>query len=168
MAATGLTTEHMFCIIAGMLTLWQQLLDLLNPASASPARSFGTGARKTRGTFDLDESLQSALVQRADQEQRPAGELQAELLASGLARLQSADGLKRRWESLSWREQQVTALACLGYTNRQMAARLSVSPETIKGYVRQALVKWNAHSKNELRLLLEQWDFSDYGPPAQL
>ena len=62
----------------------------------------------------------------------------------------------------------MTALACLGYTNRQMAARLSVSPETIKGYVRQALVKWNAHSKNELRLLLEQWDFSDYGPPAQL
>jgi DNA-binding CsgD family transcriptional regulator len=74
--------------------------------------------------------------------------------------------LKRCWETLSWREQQVTALTCLGYTNRQIAARLRLSPQTIKGYVRQSLIKYEAHGKDELRRLLAQWDFSDWGPHA--
>ena len=116
--------------------------------------------------FELDEPLQIALVERADREQRPLEQIQAELLEAGLAHLQTSDGLKRRWDTLSVREQEVTALACLGYTNRQMAARLHLSPTTIKGYMRQALVKWNAHGKDELRLLLVQWDFSGWGPPA--
>jgi DNA-binding NarL/FixJ family response regulator len=50
---------------------------------------------------------------------------------------------------------------CLGYTNRQKAARMCVSPATVKGYVRQALIKWHAHGKEELRMLLAQWDFSE-------
>ena len=138
------------------MELWDRLITLLRLLPAPGRR-----------TFELDETLRTALVERAGQEQRPAGQIQAELLAAGLAGLQSSDGLKHRWETLSWREQQVTALTCLGYTNRQMAARLGVSPDTIKGYVRQALVKWNAHGKDELRLLLAQWDFSDWSPPAQ-
>jgi DNA-binding CsgD family transcriptional regulator len=42
-----------------------------------------------------------------------------------------------------------------------------VSPYTIKGYVRDALVKWHVHSKSELRILLAQWNFSEWGPKAQ-
>jgi len=58
----------------------------------------------------------------------------------------------------------VAALTCLGYTNRQIAAKLKISPDTVKGYVRQVLVKFNLHGKNELRTLLSAWDFSDWEP----
>jgi DNA-binding CsgD family transcriptional regulator len=51
------------------------------------------------------------------------------------------------------------AMTSLGYTNRQIAVRLKVSPDTVNGYVRQVLVKFNLHSKNELRTLLGIWDF---------
>jgi DNA-binding CsgD family transcriptional regulator len=36
--------------------------------------------------------------------------------------------LYERWQLLSPREQEVTALPCQGYTNRQMAARLIAFP----------------------------------------
>jgi len=138
------------------MQLWDRLLTLLRRKSG-PAPHY----------FELDEPLHTALAERADRDQLPFEQVQAELLAAGLAHLQTSDVLKRRWETLSPREQEVTALTCLGYTNRQMAARLQLSPETVKGYVRQALVKWHAHGKEELRLLLEQWDFSAWGPPAE-
>jgi len=119
-----------------------------------------------RRTFELDGPLQAALAERADREQRPLEQVQAELLRAGLAQVQSSDGLNQCWERLSRRERDVSALTCLGYTNRQMAARLGLSPGTVKDYVRQALVKWHAHGKDELRMLLAQWDFSEWGPPA--
>lgn len=134
---------------------WDRLLALLRLQPGSDPRY-----------FELDEPLHAALAERADRDQRPVEQVQAELLAAGLAQLQSSDGLKQRWETLSPREQEVTALTCLGYTNRQMAARMHLSPATVKGYVRQALVKWRTHGKDELRMLLAQWDFSDWGPPA--
>jgi DNA-binding CsgD family transcriptional regulator len=117
--------------------------------------------------FELDEELHTALVDRADRESRPAEDIQREFVAAGLAQLQTSDELKARWETLSKRERDVTSLTCLKYTNRQMAAMMKVSPDTVKGYIRQALVKFNVHSKDELRILLELWDFSDWGPRAQ-
>ena len=52
------------------------------------------------------------------------------------------------------------ALVCLGYTNRQIAARLVISVETVKSHIRNILYKFNLHSKRELGLLLGDWDFS--------
>ena len=75
--------------------------------------------------FELDENLRTALVNRADRESRPAGDIQGELLAAGLEQLQTSDALKARWETLSPREQEVTALTWLGYTNRQILAIMS-------------------------------------------
>jgi DNA-binding NarL/FixJ family response regulator len=134
-----------------MIKPWQRLLALFRLGSIPPLHY-----------FELDEPLQAALAERADLEQRPLGQMQADLLAAGLANLQTADELKLRWDTLSPREQEVTALTCLGYTNRQIAARLGLSPSTIKGYVRQALVKWQLHGKGELRLVLNLWDFSEW------
>ncbi len=127
----------------------------------------GLHGGKRKRYYELDDFLHTALAERADREQLPVEQVQAELLAAGLDQLRTSDGLKRCWEKLSRREQEVTALTCLGYTNRQMASRLQLSPATVKGYVHHALVKWHAHGKEELRLLLEQWDFSEWGPPAQ-
>jgi DNA-binding NarL/FixJ family response regulator len=135
---------------------WDRLFALLHLPPRSKPHS-----------YELDTPLHTALVERAGRVHRPLKQVEAELLAAGLESLETYDGLKRRWESLSQREQEVTALTCRGYTNRQMAASLNLSTSTIKGYMRQALNKWHAHSKDELRVMLVQWDFSDWGPRAR-
>jgi DNA-binding CsgD family transcriptional regulator len=65
-----------------------------------------------------------------------------------------------RWYSLSPREQQVAALICLNYTSRQIAARLRISPETVKTHTRNLLSKFDLRTRVELRELLADWDFS--------
>ena len=137
-----------------MIELWDRLSDL-----------FRTRRTLRWRYFALEESLHTAVVQRADQEQRPVDEIQAELVAAGLAQLQTADWLKQRWASLSPREQQVTALTCLGNTNRQMAGRMHISVQTVKTHISNILVKFGLHSKAELRQALSDWDFSDWLPP---
>ncbi|MEW6718329.1 MAG: helix-turn-helix transcriptional regulator [Chloroflexota bacterium] len=52
------------------------------------------------------------------------------------------------------------ALTCLGGTNRQIAARLGISEETVKTHVASALHKIGVNSKAELRQLFADWDFS--------
>ena len=101
-----------------------------------------------------------ALQELADQEQRPAEEVHADLLAAALAQQHTHHERWQRWQFLSPREQQVTALCCLRYTNRQIAARLCVSVETVKTHMHNILVKFSLHSKAELRLALTDWDFS--------
>jgi DNA-binding CsgD family transcriptional regulator len=113
----------------------------------------------------LNENLQAALMDLARLEKRPAVEVQADLLFSALLQRSSDTELLRCWVALSPREQDVAALACLGYTNRQIAARLYVSPETVKGYMRQVLIKFELHSKVDLRVLLHHWDFRAWEAP---
>jgi len=137
-----------------MLSLWNRLLTLLR-TSRSPAWRY----------FKLEDDLRTALVQRADQQQRPEQEVQAEALAAGLAQLQTADWLVTCWNSLSSREQEIAALACLGYTNRQMAGRMQLSMETVKTHMSNVLYKFHLHSKLELRRALSNWNFSDWGQP---
>ena len=137
-----------------MLELWKRLFGLLG-SRRSPRWRY----------FEWEESLHTALQQRADQEQRPEEEVQAEVLEAGLVQLQSADGLKECWSRLSGREQEVTALTCLYYTNREMAIRLHISVETVKTHMTNILAKFNLHSKAELRHALSDWDFRDWGPP---
>lgn len=119
--------------------------------------------RRGRGrTYLLDADLLDALQELARREGRTPQELQADLLRRALAARLSDDDLGRCWESLSPREQQVTALACQGLTNRQAAARLGVSEETVKTHVKNALVKFGLHGKAELRVALADWDFSGW------
>jgi DNA-binding NarL/FixJ family response regulator len=136
-----------------MIELWKRLFGRLRLR------------RRPRGRyFELEQSLQTALVQRAEREQRPQEQIQAEVLAAGLEHLQNVDRLKQVWEQLSWREQEVTALACRGYTNSQMAIRLQLSQETVKTYVSKSLAKFDVHSKVELRHALANWDFRHWDP----
>lgn len=138
------------------MMIWDRLLKLLG--SKSDAGSY---------YYELDENLHTALVDIAQQEHRSPREIQADLLAAGLARRDSHAEFWQRWQSLSPREQDVAAFTCLGYTNRQMAFKLELAPDTIKGYVRQVLIKFQLHSKAELRLQLKNWDFSQWGSHAQ-
>jgi DNA-binding NarL/FixJ family response regulator len=138
------------------MELWQRLLAVLRMRPL-PGRRF----------FELDAPLEAALNERAGRERLSVEQVQADLLTAGLADMQAADELKQRWATLTPREQDVAALACLGYTNRQIAARLSLSPETVKSHVHMALVKLQVRCKEDLRLLFAGWDFSAWAPPPK-
>jgi DNA-binding NarL/FixJ family response regulator len=124
---------------------------------------------KRNGThrYALDDRSYSMLETLAEKEQRPPEEVHADILANALEQHNTQEAIFQCWQSLSPREKDVTALTCLWYTNKQIAAKLHVSPDTVKGYVRQVLVKFHLHSKDELRMLLSKWDFSAWGPKAQ-
>lgn len=64
-----------------------------------------------------------------------------------------------RWETLTPREQEVAALACLGYTNQEIAGQLVISINTVRSHIRSILDKYQAANKAELRLALAAWDF---------
>jgi DNA-binding NarL/FixJ family response regulator len=110
--------------------------------------------------YELDEALQVMLEGLAQQEQRSPEEVASRLLREGLQRRQAEGNLRQNWHTLSAREQEVAALACLGYTNKQIASQLGVSAETVKTHLHHALTKFNLRSRAELSLLLANWDFS--------
>jgi len=130
------------------MTIWQRILRVLG--YDPPPRL----------AFHADEELLQSLQTIAEREQRHTGEIASELLSSALARRQVDNRLVTHWRFLSPREQQVAALTCLNFTNRQIAARLMITPETVKTHVRNVLRKFDLHSKADLRRALADWDFS--------
>jgi DNA-binding CsgD family transcriptional regulator len=101
-----------------------------------------------------------ALHELSQSELRPEDEIAAELLANAIARHRAAEENLHRWRALTPREQEVSALTCLNFTNVQIADHLMISPETVKTHIRNVLAKFKLHSKNELRQNLSDWDFS--------
>ena len=63
------------------------------------------------------------------------------------------------WQELTPREKQAAALACLGYTNLEIAERMVISRNTVKTHLRSVLRKFNVNSKSQLREVLTGWDF---------
>jgi DNA-binding CsgD family transcriptional regulator len=112
--------------------------------------------------YALDGDLYQTLGTLAEQQQRSADEMVSDLLGEALTHRQLDKDLWRRWLTLSPREQQVTALTCLDFTNPQIAARLGLAVETVRSHSRNAQIKFNVNSKAALRVLLAGWDFTDW------
>lgn len=129
------------------MTLWQQLQHTLEQAQAEGRMGFS-------GADDLLQSVQTLSLQ----EGYPPEKMILVLLEQAVNNRHQMDHAHRSWESLSSRERQVAALVCAGLTGRQVAARLVLSPETIKTHVRHILRKFNISSRRELRRLLADWD----------
>ena len=139
-----------------MNSIWEGLLARL-----------GMKRTRRRRFYALDEALDIALIEQAVKEQRPAEELHADLVAFALGQRHAFEDLNQRWEALSAREQDVTALTCLGYTNRQIAGKMGVTHATVNWYIRKLLIKLDFHSKFEFPVQFKGWDFSKWGPEAQ-
>src|SRR5512139_3689813 len=135
------------------MPFWQSLLRFLGLT------------RSDRLSLKVDPQTIQSLNALARRERRSEKELAVELLLAALVQRGAADEYFRLWESLSPREQQVTALVCLGYTNAQIASRLVLSQETVKTHVRNVLYKFNLRSKPALRRALAEWDFSAWQDP---
>ncbi|MGD0003163.1 MAG: LuxR C-terminal-related transcriptional regulator [Anaerolineaceae bacterium] len=123
------------------------------------------GQVPSKRTFHFDERLIESLQDLAQREQRSTEELAASLLVQAIQQRQAVNARQQDWWSLSPREQEVAALVCLNYTNRQIASLLSISPETVKSHIRNVLYKFNLHNKQELKQSLEEWDFNAWASP---
>ena len=112
------------------MSIWQRLL-------------YWIGLRPNPGPryFEISESLQVTLSTLAEREGRPEEQFAQELLAAGLTEYYTLDELWKKWESLTPREKEVAALVCLGHTNRQAAARMGVTPATVKFHLHNVLEK---------------------------
>jgi DNA-binding CsgD family transcriptional regulator len=117
--------------------------------------------------YELNTELQKKLIKIAEQQHRSPGEIETEFIQAGLNKFEKDSEWLKLWEKLSPREQQVAALTCLGYINKEIALQLSVSPETVKAHVSNLLEKFNLHSKLELKEALAGWDFSEFGKPQK-
>ena len=135
--------------------LWKRLLQALHWLASDEAR-LPDAAR----TFELDETLRATLLDLAEREQRPLEEVAHDLLQQALGERQAGAVAMLYWKTLTPRQQDVAALVCLGYTNQQIAVRLSISPETVKTHVSNALGKFHVPTRLELHHMLADWDFS--------
>jgi DNA-binding CsgD family transcriptional regulator len=138
------------------MSIWHRFLDWIGLRPKSGPR-----------TYEISESLQVTLSTIARHEGRPEHELLPDILAAGLSQYVTKDKLWNRWQSLSPREREVAALACLGYTNREIGKRLDISSETVKVRLQHVMMKYGVTSRSQLRMLLQEWDFSEWDKPKR-
>ena len=125
-------------------------------------QALGLSPPDSRREFNLDENLSVALRDLADLEQRPVADVANDLIQQALDERLAVTATMRMWDQLTPRQQEVTALVCLGCTNQQVAARLSISPETVKSHVRAVLRRFDLHNRTELNRFFANWDFSEW------
>src|SRR3972149_3913351 len=98
------------------MSLWQRIKRLR------------TGLQqKKKYSYILGEPLNLELTDSATQETHTQEKQTSDFQAVSQSYNPSKDTLYQRWLSLSPRDQDVIALTCLGYTNRQIAFRLGIS-----------------------------------------
>ncbi len=108
-----------------------------------------------------DEQMALRLKKIAVDQQRTEQEVYNDVLSAGEKALQDKDRIARAWDALSVREQQVTALTCLGYRSDEIAGMLGISYETVRTHSKHIYTKFGLNRK-ELRLALKDWNFSDW------
>ena len=112
--------------------------------------------------YEVETPLHVSLTTLAQSEGRPVHELFPDIVAAGLTQYSTNDRLWKKWETLTSREQQVTAWACLEYTNRQMAARMGVTEATVKFHLGNVYSKLRVKNRTALRQKFAGWDFTEF------
>jgi DNA-binding CsgD family transcriptional regulator len=135
------------------MSIWERFLYLIGKRPTPDPRTYHV---------NLSDSLQVTLTTIAQDEGRPEQDLIPELLNAGLDQYTSKERVWKKWNSLSPREKDVAAFVCLGYTNRQIGARLGISPETVKDRLESVFRKFNINKRTELRLIFANWDFGEW------
>jgi DNA-binding NarL/FixJ family response regulator len=113
-------------------------------------------------TFDADQELLAAIQGAAQEQGRTEEEVWVEFVKAGHDQYLQTSEMETRWDALTEREQEVTALACLGYRNYEIAETLGISYETVKSHLQNIFTKFDIHSRKELRLVLKDWRFEEW------
>lgn len=98
--------------------------------------------------------------------QEPSEHFEPDPLTVSSPHIFQQDELYKKWILLSPREQDVTALTCLRFTNPQIAVHLGLSKETVKTYLQKVLNKFGLQSKADLRVMYANWDFRAWENPT--
>jgi DNA-binding CsgD family transcriptional regulator len=111
-----------------------------------------------RRVFSRDEKLVRTVREMAVLQRRAEQEVYNDIIESGMKALSQNDKHEEIWGLLSVREQQVTALTCLGYRSYEIAVALGISYETVRSHSKHIYAKFGLGRK-ELRQALRQWNF---------
>jgi DNA-binding CsgD family transcriptional regulator len=112
--------------------------------------------------FHLDADLQVSLQSLADKRHSTPQAVMNDLVQQAIVFEEMEQETWKKWRSLTPREQEVTSLICKGYSSIAMSEYLNIASETVRSHVRNILGKFSVTSRQELRQLLEQWDFSSW------
>jgi DNA-binding CsgD family transcriptional regulator len=118
--------------------------------------------------FSIDVELLSSIRQTAQEQGRPEEDVLADWVNIGQGQVSRDEAAEAKWNSLTEREQEVLALVCLGKRNYEIAETLGVAHETVKTHLQHIFRKFGLRSKKELRLLLQDWDFSGWWGSRQI
>ena len=111
--------------------------------------------------FLKDELVVVKVKEIAVGQRRGEQEVYDDIIEADMKVLRDKDQYASIWDSLSQREQQVTALTCLGYRSYEMADMLGISYETVRTHSKHIYVKFGLN-RRELRLALQDWDFQEW------
>ena len=117
---------------------------------------------KDSHAFHADQELLLAIQEAAKQQGRTEEEVWMEFVRVGHDQYLRTSNLEDRWDTLTEREQEVTALACMGYRNYEIAETLSISHETVKSHLQNIFDKFDIRNRNELRRALRDWRFQEW------
>lgn len=113
-------------------------------------------------TFEIGAEFLTPLEQLAARRRRLPGEVVADLITDAAHAAETDAKNQQHWEALTEREREIAALTCLGYSNREISQRLSITVGTVKWHLGNIRAKFDIHSKVELRRRLRYWEFSDW------
>jgi DNA-binding CsgD family transcriptional regulator len=116
---------------------------------------------RSTNTFSLDNQLNLSLREIAREPQRDQREVLDEVLRAGVDEILRAGKYAASWNSLSPREQEVTALICLGQSSYEIAEILSVSYDTVRSHSKQIYRKFGLNRK-QMRQALRDWRFAEW------
>jgi DNA-binding NarL/FixJ family response regulator len=119
-------------------------------------------------TFHADQELLAAIQETAQEQGRTEEEVWMEFARAGHDQYLQTSELEECWDSLTEREQEVTALACTGSRNYEIAEMLNISHETVKTHMQNIFNKFNIRNRNELRRALKDWRFEEWWETHQL
>ena len=111
-------------------------------------------------TFIVNQTLFQEVEKLAVKEKQPVEQVAMDLVALAKSRYEKSRLYREGWQRLTPREQEVVGLVRQGYTNKQIATQLTISPDTVKTHVHNLLVKLDLHRKNEVMAAFNEKDFT--------
>jgi len=125
-------------------------------------RALGLQRSEDPRSFEVGADLLPIIRAYADAEGRSLDDALNDLVTFAGRERQRAQTAAAGWSRLTPREQEVVALACLGYSNPNIADALAISRHTARSHLRNAYERLDIHSKKELREYFAGWDFEDW------
>ncbi len=120
----------------------------------------GKREQDSRG-YSYDGQFAFTLTEIARRQNRDQNDVLQSILKAGVDEILRNDQYTAAWETLSPREQEVTALICMGYSSYEVASILCISYDTVRTHSKHIYVKFGLKRK-ERRAALKDWRFAEW------